>query len=242
MRKSLIAIFILISATSEAQVNPITVGQSFRQYATTTNNTNSNNYNNSLIVFTPKEDTEGSPYLFKDWAKGTVVLITKQKFVEPSFVLNYDKMTGKLVMKIDAQKIVEIEMEQIESFILEDSTSSYSFSTLKQTPSKFLIRLHSDSTLSFYKRIETRFYKSDYVNKGLYESGYKYDRYVDDVFYYFTRQDKTVVLHQVNKSEMKKLAELYPAVQEFIKTKGLPEQSNREAFLLDLAAFISNTK
>jgi hypothetical protein len=117
MYRSLFAALLFFYSASKAQVNNISLGQSFQQYASNVaNSTNANNHNGSIVAFTPKEDTEGSPYLFKSWAKGHILLKTNKAFEEPSFVLNYDKMKGIIIVKIDERRMLEVNMEQIERF------------------------------------------------------------------------------------------------------------------------------
>jgi hypothetical protein len=242
MYRSLFAALLFFYSASKAQINNISLGQSFQQYAANVaNSTNANNHNGSIVAFTPKEDTEGSPYLFKSWAKGHILLKTNKAFEEPSFVLNYDKMKGIIIVKIDERRMLEVDMEQIERFSLEDSTIAYNFFHFTDKPSRFFIELYRDNVYSLYKGTETHFYKADYVNKGLTETGYKYDRYVDEFTYYLKKAGgDPVEIKNVNKSAMKRLAEIEPAVKEFLKVNDLPRKPEQyDAFLIKLTSFLN---
>jgi len=233
MNFKLSLIFLLLSTISYSQINSISVGESFKQFAN-----NAGNISNSLATFTLKEDTEGSPYLMKSWAEGQVVLKTKQVFTEPENLMNYDKVNNRIILKISDTKIVDVNMEQIESFILFDSSTSFKFRAIPEKSGEFFIELYRDSSFTLYKTIETRFYRADYTNKGLYESGHKFDRYVDNYTYYIKPSNGTLVtVKNLTKKGLKQLSEAIPQARTFIDSNN-PE-SDTDAYLTKLTMSLS---
>lgn len=75
------------------------------------------NYTGSLLpVFSYKEETKGSRYLFGDWAHGSVVNADNSAFNNPGYLYNYDKIEGGLLMTGDKQSAIEVDKAQIKSF------------------------------------------------------------------------------------------------------------------------------
>lgn len=239
------ALFLLASHPSFAQSsNNISISQSFHQYVTKgMYSADIYTPNGYMISFTPREETQGSPYLFTNWVKGQVYLKNGSVLAEPNQILNYNKMNGALILRVSDKEKMDVNMNEIKTFELEDSGKVYSFTQLEQDKPGYFIEMYKDSLYSLYKEMHTKFFKADYVNKGLYESGYKYDRYVDDYTYYITSKDgKTATLHIFNKGELKKLAESFPAAKTFLKSNDVPKDPKSiETFLQNLTSYLNKS-
>src|SRR5439155_10871221 len=85
-------------------------------------------------------------------------------------------------------------------------------------PKETLLKLYQDSILYLYKSILKNFYRADYVNKGLYKSGHKYDRYEDKFTYYIKSKAKWYTVRDGNKSDLKQLNEEVPDVKGYLKS------------------------
>ncbi|ANE52630.1 hypothetical protein [Flavisolibacter tropicus] len=198
------------------------------------------NLNNkgSLLLNAQNQEVQGSRYLVNGWAKGKVVL-ENGTVNQSAYKLNYDKINDDLILKVDDTHFVEVDMSSIESFNLIDSSEkSYSFLRIPGSKSSFLVEVYKDSICSLYKKITTKFYRADYENKGLYEKGYKYDRYVDETTF-FMKNDKEgfVEIVNLNKKELRKLTEIFPKAKEYIsENKVTPD---KEKYLTNLTIYLN---
>jgi hypothetical protein len=230
-------LYSIVSGYCLAQTNTISIGKSFQEYV---NGRGANNdIGGSMVAFMQKEDTQGSPYLIKDWAKGKVILKNQQVLDEPDNNLNYDKIQNQIIVRLSNNQILSVNMKDIQSFFLVDSSTSYHLTQIAQIPSHYVLELYKDSLYSLYKLIETKFYKADYENKGIYERGYKYDRYIDKAIYYLIDSSKKVYnLHNGSISELKKIAEDIPATKIFLKEE-YNENKNLDIYLIRLVEYLN---
>jgi hypothetical protein len=241
MKYILASILLSVSLLSYAQ-NSISTTQTFRDYinagVTSRDFTKSSR---SMVSFNEKQETEGTPYLLNNWGKGNIFFKDNTVLPEPSYILNFDKTNNRLIMKISDDKVLEIDMGRIEGFSLEDNTNKYMLLHLSKEDPNYLVQVYKDSLFSLYRSLNTKFYKSNYENKGLYESGYKYDRYVDENNYFIQQKDGSIFLFKdVNKAEMNKIILAYPSVKEFLKKNKLPQKDeNKDAFLTSLTIFLN---
>ena len=216
--------------------NSISVTNTFSQYVQNTNKDYTGT-SKSMISFATKQETEGSPYLFNDWAKGTVFLKNNDALAEADYVLNFDKTRNLLLLKSSGQNVIEVDMDAIAGFQLQNATSTYSLFAIPEIGKGYFAELYKGSAFSLYKTLNTKFFKSDYVNKGLYETGYKYDRYVDENKYYIRAKGGTVYAVGSTKKELKKLEEALPAVKKFLQNNEI-SSTETEADLISLTKFL----
>ena len=199
------------------------------------------NSDGTRVIFSAKEDTHGSPYLFSNWANGKIILKNQQSFQDSSSSLNYDKVQHQLLMKLPENQVSMIKMDDIESFFLNDNSSSYFFVHIPEISPDYLVELYKGPRFSLYKSIETNFFKSDYQNKGLYESGYKYDRYVDHSNYFVLDNSKKVYnIQDGRKSELKALTDEIPEVKKYLKRGN--DKSDLDFYLTNLVVFLNTEK
>ena len=243
MKNYLVIILLFSSSLVYAQTN-ISMTQTFQQYIsegiTSRDVTKSSR---SMVSFNQKQETEGSAYLLNNWSKGSVFLKNKATLSEPSDVLNFDKTKNILIMKISADEVLEVDMAKIEGFTLEDNGHKYTLLHLLENDPSYFLEVYKDSAFSLYKSLNTKFYKSDYVNKGLYETGYKYDRYVDENGYFIKDKNGNVSrFKDVNKSEINDFANEHPVVKEFMKKNKLPKQDeNKDSFMTNLTIVLNKS-
>jgi phage-related tail fiber protein len=162
----------------------------------------------SMVSFSHKENTKGSRYLFDNWVKGSVVNKNDVLINNENFSFNYDKISNELYLTSDKKQSIEIDKEQIKSFILKDNSGKeYDFVRVDAIkPNTFFQSLSTVAGNKFaaYKWTKTRFKKSDYRTDGLTESGNNYDEYVDESTYYAVDlKTNTVIPFELKKKSIK---------------------------------------
>lgn len=193
---------------------------------------------NLLAVTDQGQETQGSRFFLKGWARG-IVLFKNNSVHSSSYVLNYDKIGDGLIQKADATRFFEVDMSSIQSFSLIDSAEKeYNFLRLTGSSSNFILEVYKDSLYSLYKRMNTKFYRADYENKGLYEKGYKYDRYEDEIIYYIKdNKGKLTEISNLNKKGFRELLEVFPKAKEFISENRIT--SDKESYLINLTKYLN---
>lgn len=229
--------FLFLWLIVKSQTNPIGIAETFKTYA----NTSAGSNNGTMVNLSPIEDTKGSPYLLNSWATGAVQFNNGNILSEPTNSLNYDKISHQLIVKLSEKEILSVNMNDIKSFSLKDSLASLNFIKIPQISSTYVIQLYQGKSYSLYKSIDTKFYKSDYQNKGLYETGEKFDRYIDKPEYFIIDNTSRIYdIHNGNKSELKKLALSLPGVKSYIKD--VNNNAEAEIYLTDLVIYINSHK
>jgi hypothetical protein len=139
-----------------------------------------------IPVFQPKDETQGSRYLFKGWVHGYVVNSKDSIVQNPQFQFEYDKMGGGLLLTRDQRSAIEIDRDLVKSFTLYDNLNrSYTFERVPQIDNNHYIQVvASGNKYKIYKAIKTNFVKSNYTTDGLSTTGNNYDEYIDENTYY----------------------------------------------------------
>jgi len=151
-----------------------------------------------------KEETQGSRYLFKNWAHGYVVNAQDSIIQNPGFLLNYDKTTGNLLLTQDNKTVIEIDKDRVKSFTLFDALNQpYTFAMEPLVDKIYFVQVLADGkNYKVYKLTKTKFVASDYRNDGVVATGNNYDEYRDDFEYYILN----VKANTVQKTALKKKA------------------------------------
>ena len=144
-------------------------------------------YGAALPVFTHKDETKGSKYLYNQWVKGTATNAGNKIITNDAYLYNYDKMGRKLLVTTDKATVIEINKNDLKSFSLIDPNkieNVFEKVALIDADNFFIQLLKDSSGYSLYKSIKTKFVRSNYHSTGLTESGNNYDEYVDEYEYY----------------------------------------------------------
>ena len=209
-------VLLFISVNTLAQTSSVSMQETFKNYV----GASQGKGNGSMVNYTIKEETEGSPYLFSVWANGVVHLKNGTVLTEPTQSLNFSKMDNHLIVNLGNNKILSMDMNDIDLFTLKTDSINYNFEKVTSINAPFAIAVFKDSAYSLYEVISTKFYASDYENKGLYEKGYKYDRYVDTKNYYIVSHDGVSYdIHSGSKKDLKKIEDKIPKLKNFLSTK-----------------------
>ena len=216
----------------------ITLSQSFQQsvsiYNQTAHSDVTGNTGSRMTAFVRNEATQGSPYLIANWATGKVLMTDGKMYNQPDNSLNFDKEKQELILKLSNNQVFEINSKTVKSFELTDSGNTLKFVYLNEKPSICFMQLYLDSNTALYKTVYTKFYKADYVNRGLTESGYKYDRYVDEITYYVKpAKGGPIELKNVSKKKLKSLENQIPGIETAANTSTV-SADDKEAFLIDV--------
>lgn len=232
MKLILIALLFL-NIKIAAQTTSVGIQETFKNYVGATQG----NGNGSMISLKIKEETEGSPYLISGWTTGVVHLKNGTVLSEPTKSLNYNKMENQLLVNLGDKKVLSLDMKDIDLFSLKADSVDYNFEKITSINAPFAITIYKDSVYSLYQVISTKFFASDYENKGLYEKGYKYDRYVDTKNYYIVLKDGVSYdIHSGSKKDLKKLGDKIPGLNDFLSKKS---NLSGEDYLKNLVQFIN---
>ncbi len=204
----------------------------------------SRNYSSSALmpVFTHKEETKGSRYLFDNWMHGYAKDINGQEVKNSRYLFNYDKMEGGLLLTQDKQSAIEVDRKQIQSFtVFVNEQTPVVYENIPAIDDTHYVQLISTgSKYKIYKLTKTKFVKSNYHTDGMVTTGNPYDEYVDeDSYFVFNAKN-----NQMQKLLLKKksIKETFAAEGEKLN-KFLSEHSSdtmNETFLKDLGDDLNN--
>ncbi len=186
-----------------------------------------------------KEGTVGYPYVMTDWSAGTV-MFNGQEIKETSKTLNFDKIKGVLLYKKDENTVLEIEMNKVQSFVLNDPFGAQTFingTAFGETG--FLKEVFTSNDYHLYKATKCTFKPANFKSSGVFTTGNDYDEYVDENRYVIiTPKNEITKLETLNNKEMKNLAAEFPEAASFIKSN--MGTSNKEVFLTQLVTTLSS--
>src|SRR6202012_357074 len=137
-------------------------------------------------VFTIKEETRGSRYLFDKWQPGYVINAKDSLIKRPNFMFNYDKMGGGLLLTQDERSAIEVNRDAIKSFTLYNNAQvPVVFENVPEIDRNHYVEvIATGKKYRIYKLIKTKFEKSDYHTDGVVTTGNPYDEYVDEGNYF----------------------------------------------------------
>jgi len=181
MKLILLGILTLVfSKNIFAQISAPSIETTFQNYLRAQSG---NQYTGSVLpVFLIKEDTKGNRYLYEKWVSGSILGVDGVVYNSSKYLFNYDKLSQKLFMLLDSNRVLELNSGDIAGFTLRDDTSEYHFERLKNSTNlNFYQPLYKDEKgYSLYKLLKTKYVKANYQTNGIIESGNKYDEYLDD--------------------------------------------------------------
>ncbi|CAL1520030.1 hypothetical protein [Chitinophaga sp. MM2321] len=151
--------------------------------------------------FRPVENTVGSPYLYPDW--GHLWLDSMEnKAVKYSVVYegNLDLEKNMLIIKAGDSKAFAPETNDIQAFHLRKDDMEQSFVSVKADGvSKFMQRL-SAGKYWLVKDIKVKLERSNFEDKGMVQTGKKYDEYKREANYYLLKDGVPVKVTMKKKS------------------------------------------
>lgn len=200
------------------------------------------NYTGSLMpVFTYKEETKGSRYLFNAWTPGSVTNTDNSVFGNPEYLYNYDKIEGGLLLTHDKQSAIEVDKVQIKAFnLIAGTDDTLTFENIPAVDAAHFVQVLSSGTkYKIYKLTKTKFVKSNYHTDGIATIGNPYDEYVDENSYYLS----TIKDNKIEKISLKKkvLKEVFAGEEEKLKQffKDYNNDQINDVYLINLGNYLN---
>ena len=197
----------------------------------------------ALPVFSHKDETKGSKYLFDQGVRGSATNANNRTVSNEGYWFNYDKMSRNLLVTLDKATVVEINKNDLNSFtFINKDKSELVFEKIPLIDaSTFFIQLLKDNGgYSLYKLLKTKFIRANYHSTGLTETGNNYDEYVDEYAYYIVfpggKQFSAVELKKKSIKEV--LIKEDKKVKSFFSQHGNDELD--EFFLIALVASLNH--
>jgi hypothetical protein len=141
----------------------------------------------AINAFNNEENTRGTRFLFDTWVNGDSVTNTQGNYINTeSFLFNFDKLSGNVLVTQDKINIMSVAPDGINSFILKDNDKPYIFEHVnKIDPSGFFLELvKSESGYSLYKMFKTKFTEANFKSDGVVQTGIQENEYKDESRYY----------------------------------------------------------
>lgn len=142
----------------------------------------------------------GSRYLLDAFVHGYFTYGDNKKFYNKHCLLNYEKVSGFVLLTVDKQTVKEADRDQIKSFTLFDKTDRrYDFEQVPEIDKlHYLQVLASGPKYKIVKFIKTSFVTSGVAHTAAGDKGQDYDQYLDETEYYVfnvaTRQAQKIAL------------------------------------------------
>jgi CarboxypepD_reg-like domain len=150
----------------------------------TTTNMGSVNYGGMVPVYHQPTETKGSRYLMSNWSSGIVVDQDDTVIKNASFLFNFDKLSGDLMMTQDQQNYIDIDRAKVKSFALKNSEMGVVFTRVPSISKDYLELLGQGPKYAAFRSVKTRLVKANAANNGLTSVGNDFDEYVDTYVYY----------------------------------------------------------
>lgn len=146
-----------------------------------------------------KGNVHGNRYLFEDFAHGFVINAQGGLFANPTYLYDYDKIGGGIMLSVNNGAVSQLDDAQIKTITLfGNGDKTYVLAKVPSIDNGHYVQvLASGPKYNIYKATQTSFVKSDYVNRGVAAHGNDYDEFVDDFTYY---------LLDVQANQMQKIA------------------------------------
>jgi hypothetical protein len=136
--------------------------------------------------FNPKEETQGSRYLYKDWVPGLVIDAKGNMIGAQKYVYNYDKMGGGLLATKNGNSAIEVNRDLVKYFCLVGpNADTVTFANIPSLDRTHYVQVLSEGNkIGIYKVIKTKFERANYTTDGVMSQGNNYDSYTDDYTYF----------------------------------------------------------
>jgi len=183
-------LMVLTSASSQFMNNTNNAQSNLNQFRSgmVMKNVNINRDKAGIInTFNNEENTKGTRFLSDNWVNGDSVLNMEGNYINTaSFLFNFDKMTGNLLVTQDKINIMSVAPSGINSYILGDNNKQYIFEHVKGIDSSqfFLALVKNENGYSLYKLFKTKFIPANSRNDGVVQTGSEENEYKDESQYY----------------------------------------------------------
>jgi hypothetical protein len=194
-------------------------------------------YDNFLPTTYNKEATQGSPFLLPVYVQGLVVNQLDSVISNASYLYNYDKMSGNLLLRRENEAPIAVNREQVNMFCLKVENGGFIFMRVPLINSnEFFQVIYKGSKYSSYKLYKNRFISANQKTNGYMTEGKDYDEYQDIETYFIVdeRKEESMVFELTKKSIKKSLGSASAAVDQYFKDHRYEEIT--ESFVAHLLA------
>jgi hypothetical protein len=189
-----------------------------------------------------KVNVAGSRYLSDVFFHGFFETKNGRKIYNTSYLYNYDKISGVILLCTDNRSVVKIYADQIKSLTLVNNYDErLDFEKVPEIDHGHFIQvLAKGLKYKIYKSINTKFVAADFQNVALGQVvGQDHDEYTDDINYYVL----DVAANQVQKISIKNSSIRAVFAKESEKIKEFMSKdsdSADEQYIIDLANYLNN--
>lgn len=172
------------------------------------------------------EGVKGTPFFNEEWSKTT---ITAGNTLFSNLDVKYDVLENKILYRDREGKDFVLQPYKVDSFVLTDNKTKQEYSFRKfpalaaqdeLLAKRFSVVLYDGKQVQLVMVPEKHLAKADY--KGAYNSGNKYDEFINLETFYFIGPGNKVSKTKLNKKNLLKvLPDKQDKVQEFISTNNL---------------------
>ncbi|GAB3202062.1 hypothetical protein ABID22_003711 [Pontibacter aydingkolensis] len=150
---------------------------------------------------------KGTPYFLPGWSKANLVISSKTIF--ENLDVKYNVIDNNLLYRTDKGEEKVISANQVNSFVLKDSTSAQRFVFKKlenvtgidpKFAPQFCVMLHEGNSSQLVLMPVKRFIKADFT--GAYSAERTSDEIVNEYVYYFINKNKKAEKVKLNKKSL----------------------------------------
>jgi hypothetical protein len=166
--------------------------------------------NSSYDKFLPsvynKEVTQGSPFLLPVYVPGLVLSQSFGIINKSTYLYNYDKMSGNLLLKKGNESPIAVYREDVNAFCLKLDKGGFIFARVPLINSnEYFEVIYKGSKYSSYKLYKNIFINANQKTNGYITDGKDYDEYQDIETYYIVDERKEEwVVFELSKKSLKK--------------------------------------
>jgi hypothetical protein len=138
---------------------------------------------NSYISSSKYAGIQGHPFLSETWASGKLITNDKNIVKTDKFKFKFQIYNNELWMLFGKDSII-LNSGEIEAFEISHADEKLLFEKCPPCDPKnlnnFYLKIFEDQHYKVYRHYSKKLVKANYVEKGMYSSGNKYDSFTDD--------------------------------------------------------------
>lgn len=152
------------------------------------------------------EGVKGNPFFRENWLPAIIYLTgDKSQLKHDNLKMKYNLFTDEVIMRYKSSDII-LDQFQLNSFVLNEGENLYTF---KKYPDlgmkKFGIEHFSNGNIVLFEKLNKKFVKSNFVDRGVASLGDHFDKFTDDYKFYISVNNKEFVKTDL---EIKSIAKL----------------------------------
>jgi hypothetical protein len=198
--------------------------------------------NGLLLIPKRRASAVGSRYISDTFLHGFFITTSGQKIYSTTYLYNYDKMSGIILLTSDNTSVFEVSDEQIKTLTLISGTDERM--DFEKVPaidhSHFVQVLATGAKYKVYKLTKTKYEPADFSNTAMGQTaGRDYDEYTDNITYFAL----DVATNQMQKFANKKGSIKSTFAKDQEKVKEFMDKNSSiddESYIVNLVNFLNN--